>query len=128
MTSNAKEQSKQELQELTQQVIDLCTDIARMLDHDPQPKTTLEALELGLDEYWTVLENAEAKGDERKVRRMERIIKQYENAIKAVKEGKRVNFLKLPTSPGFPPIPVGGAAQPARTTPSGVPPVRFGRI
>ena len=118
MTSNAKEQSKQELQELTQQVIDLCTDIARMLDHDPQPKTTLEALELGLDEYWTVLENAEAKGDERKAQRMERIIKQYENAIKAVKEGKQVDFSELPPPPGFTPSQWVGLHSPQRQHPA----------
>ena len=118
MTSNAKEQSKQELQELTHQVIDLCTDIARMLDHDPQPKTTLEALELGLDEYWTVLEDAEAKDDERKARRMERIIKQYENAIKAVKEGKVDDFSELSPSPGFTPSQWVGLHSPQRPHPA----------
>ena len=111
VTSNEK-QFKQELKELSHQVIDLCEDIARMLDHDPQPKNTLEELELRLDAYWTVLEKAEEKGPESKARRMERIIKQYENTIKAVKAGKQVDLSELPTPPGFSPIPVGGAAQP----------------
>ena len=56
---------------------------------------------------------------------MGRIVKQYEDAIKTVKAGKSIDFSELPTPPGFPPIPVGGAAQPARTAPSEVPPVRF---
>ena len=56
---------------------------------------------------------------------MGRIVKQYEDAIKTVKAGKSIDFSELPTPPGFPPIPVGGAAQPARTAPSGVPPVRY---
>ena len=91
----------------------------------PQPKTPLEALHQRLDKYRAGLESAKAEGNGSKARRTGRILKQYEDAIKNVKAGKPVNFLKLPTRPGFPPIPVGGAAQPARTTPSEVPPVRF---
>ena len=43
---------------------------------------------------------------------MGRIIKQYEDVIITVKAGKLVDFSELPTPPGFPPIPVSGAAHP----------------
>ena len=90
----------------------------------PQPKTPLEALHQRFDKYRAGAESAKAEGNGSKARRMGRIVKQYEDAIKAVKAGKQVDFSELPTPPGFPPIPVGGAAQPKRTSPSVVPPVR----
>ena len=90
-----------------------------------QRNASLEALHERLDKYRAGLESAKAEGNGSKARRMGRIVKQYEDAIKTVKAGKSIDFSELPTPPGFPPIPVGGAAQPARTAPSGVPPVRF---
>ena len=91
----------------------------------PQPKTPLEALHQRLDKYKAGVESAKAEDNGSKARRMGRIVKQYEDAIKTVKAGKSVDFSELPTPPGFPPIPVGGAAHPAKTAPSGVLPVRF---
>jgi len=71
----------------------------------PQPRTTLEALEQRLAKYQSSSDQAQAEGNSSKVRRMGRIIKQYQTAIKASKAGKPVAFDELPDPPGFPPIP-----------------------
>lgn len=91
----------------------------------PQPKTPLEALHQRLDKYRAGAQSANAEANTSKARRMGRIVKQYEDAIKAIKAGKQVDFSELPTPPGFPPIPVGGAAQPTKMAPTGVLPVRL---
>ena len=99
-----------------QQIIDYCEWITHLhLDDDPpdiaQPKTPLEALHQRLDKYWDCLDSAKADGNGSKERRMGRIVRQYEDAIRAVQAGEQVDFSELPTPPGFPPIPVGEAAQ-----------------
>ena len=52
------------------------------------------------------------KSESSRVRRLGRIIKQYEEAIRDTKAGKFVNFDELPAPPGFPPIPPAARAQP----------------
>lgn len=69
------------------------------------PKDALEALEQRKDKYLEASAQAKANGDDRKARMHERIAKQYQNAIRAHKAGKPVNFDELPVPPGFPPIP-----------------------
>ena len=118
--------SRVEQYKSTSAVIEQCEEIQNK--HFSQPKTPLGALHQRLEKYRAGLESAKTEGNGSKARRMGRIVKQYEDAIKTVKAGKSVDFSELPTPPGFPPIPVGGAAQPARTAPSEVRPVRFGRI
>ena len=59
--------------------------------------------------------SAQAEGNSGKARRMGRIVKQYEETIRDVKRGKDVDFAELPTPPGYPPIPVGGARQQGRS-------------
>ncbi|XP_009458844.1 PREDICTED: coiled-coil and C2 domain-containing protein 1A-like, partial [Nipponia nippon] len=54
---------------------------------------------------------AKSKGDERKARMHERIVKQYQDTIRAHKAGKTVDFSELPVPPGFQPIQ--GAETPA---------------
>jgi len=71
----------------------------------PQPRTTLEALEQRLAKYQSIMDQAQAEGNSSKVRRMGRITKQYQAAIKASKAGKPVAFDELPDPPGYPPIP-----------------------
>jgi coiled-coil and C2 domain-containing protein 1 len=75
----------------------------------PQPKTPMEALQQRHAKYKSGQDAAMAEGSSSKARRMGRIVKQYEDAMKALKSGKSVDFEELPTPPGFPPIPVGGA-------------------
>ncbi|NXD10439.1 C2D1B protein, partial [Nothocercus nigrocapillus] len=70
-----------------------------------QPKTVLEALQQRLEKYKSAAAQAKASGDDRKGRMHERIAKQYQDAIKAHKAGRKVDFSELPVPPGFPPIP-----------------------
>ncbi|XP_015666386.1 coiled-coil and C2 domain-containing protein 1B [Protobothrops mucrosquamatus] len=70
-----------------------------------QPKTVLEALNQRLEKYKSAAAQAKANGDGRKSRMHERIAKQYQDAIRAHKAGRKVNFAELPVPPGFPPIP-----------------------
>ncbi|NXK03488.1 C2D1B protein, partial [Herpetotheres cachinnans] len=70
-----------------------------------QPKTVLEALQQRLEKYKSAAAQAKATGDDRKGRMHERIAKQYQDAIRAHKAGRKVNFSELPVPPGFPPLP-----------------------
>ncbi|NXG66194.1 C2D1B protein, partial [Hemiprocne comata] len=74
-----------------------------------QPKTVLEALQQRLEKYKSAAAQAKASGDDRKGRMHERIAKQYQDAIRAHKAGRKVNFSELPVPPGFPPLPGVGA-------------------
>ncbi|XP_009574616.1 PREDICTED: coiled-coil and C2 domain-containing protein 1B [Fulmarus glacialis] len=80
-----------------------------------QPKTVLEALQQRLEKYKSAAAQAKASGDDRKGRMHERIAKQYQDAIRAHKAGRKVNFSELPVPPGFPPLP-GVAATDADST------------
>ncbi|KFZ64108.1 Coiled-coil and C2 domain-containing protein 1B, partial [Podiceps cristatus] len=70
-----------------------------------QPQTVLEALQQRLEKYKSAAAQAKASGDDRKGRMHERIAKQYQDAIRAHKAGRKVNFSELPVPPGFPPLP-----------------------
>ncbi|XP_054284049.1 coiled-coil and C2 domain-containing protein 1-like isoform X2 [Macrosteles quadrilineatus] len=76
------------------------------------PATVMEALEQRLAKYKSQEEAAKAEGNASKARRMGRIVKQYNDAIKLCKAGKPIPVDELPTPPGFPPIPVPGSAKP----------------
>ncbi|NP_001120385.1 coiled-coil and C2 domain-containing protein 1A [Xenopus tropicalis] len=73
-------------------------------DLPPPPRDTLEALQQRMDRYRSAAEQAKGKGDDRKARMHERIVKQYQDAIRSHKAGKAVNLAELPVPPGFPPI------------------------
>lgn len=77
------------------------------------PKTILEALTQRLQKYQAVEANAKAEGNDRKARQNGRIIKQYQDAIRAHKAGRPVAFDELPVPPGYPPIPTGDQPKPA---------------
>lgn len=79
----------------------------------PPPKTIMEALTQRLAKYQSQEAHAKEEGNSSKVRRMGRIVKQYQDAIKAHKAGRPVPFDELPTPPGFEPIPTGNTAAPA---------------
>lgn len=66
----------------------------------PVPKTTLEALEQRLEKYQSVMQQAQEENNSSKVRRMGRIVKQYQDAIKMCRAGKPVPFDELPDPPG----------------------------
>ncbi|KAK7067045.1 Coiled-coil and C2 domain-containing protein 1A [Halocaridina rubra] len=73
------------------------------------PSSVLEALEQRLAKYTEQRDKAKNEENARKERMNQRIMKQYQDAIKMHKAGKPVDFDELPTPPGFPPILVGGA-------------------
>lgn len=77
--------------------------------------TVLEALEQRLEKYQSQEKAAKDEGNSSKARRMGRICKQYQDAIKLHKLGKPVPFDELPTPPGYAPIP--GTAKPAPPPP-----------
>ncbi|XP_018874111.1 coiled-coil and C2 domain-containing protein 1B isoform X3 [Gorilla gorilla gorilla] len=70
-----------------------------------ESQTVLDALQQRLSKYREAGIQARSGGDERKARMHERIAKQYQDAIRAHRAGRKVNFAELPVPPGFPPIP-----------------------
>ena len=66
----------------------------------PEPRTTLEALEQRLAKYQSSMQQAQDEGNSSKARRLGRIVKQYQDAIKFFKAGKPVPFDELPDPPG----------------------------
>ncbi|XP_006149459.1 coiled-coil and C2 domain-containing protein 1B [Tupaia chinensis] len=70
-----------------------------------KPQTVLDALQQRLNKYREAGVQARGSGDERKARMHERIAKQYQDAIRAHRAGRKVDFAELPVPPGFPPIP-----------------------
>lgn len=88
-----------------------------------QPTSILEALEQRLAVFRKQAETAKSEGNSSKERRMGRILKQYEDAIRLHKAGKEIPVDDLPTPPGFPPIPVEKKPPPPQATPTpSVPP------
>ncbi|XP_062500728.1 coiled-coil and C2 domain-containing protein 1-like [Corticium candelabrum] len=74
----------------------------------PVPKTVLEALEQRLAKYNDAVAAAKEAGQGSKARRMGRITKQYQEAIKACKGNKPYDYEELPVPPGYPAIPQDG--------------------
>ncbi|XP_040578766.1 coiled-coil and C2 domain-containing protein 1-like isoform X1 [Lepeophtheirus salmonis] len=70
------------------------------------PKTVVDSLNQGLLFYEKEAETAKNEGNGSKARRIGRICKQYQGAIKTHKAGKPI-MDKLPVPFGYPPIPVG---------------------
>uniref|UniRef100_A0A452QSE4 Coiled-coil and C2 domain-containing protein 1A n=1 Tax=Ursus americanus TaxID=9643 RepID=A0A452QSE4_URSAM len=86
----------------------------------PPPRTLLEALEQRMERYHMAAAQAKAKGDQRKARMHERIVKQYQDAIRAHKAGRAVDVAELPVPPGFPPIQGLEATEPTQQSLVGV--------
>ncbi|XP_016017610.2 coiled-coil and C2 domain-containing protein 1A isoform X2 [Rousettus aegyptiacus] len=84
------------------------------------PRTLLEALEQRMERYCVAAAQAKTKGDQRKARMHERIVKQYQDAIRAHKAGKAVDVAELPVPPGFPPIQGLEACEPTQPSLVGV--------
>ncbi|XP_078361651.1 coiled-coil and C2 domain-containing protein 1-like isoform X1 [Oculina patagonica] len=86
------------------------------LEPPPPPKDVAEALQQRLEKYQHATNQAKEEGNSSKSRRMGRIVKQYQDAIKSHKAGRPVAFEELPTPPGYAPIP--GVAAPADDEPT----------
>ncbi|NXP33168.1 C2D1B protein, partial [Leiothrix lutea] len=99
-------QGKVCLQETFSEVSLCCLDLSVCFAESlQQPRTVLEALQQRLEKYRAAAAQAKASGDDRKGRMHDRIAKQYQDAIRAHKAGRKVNFSELPVPPGFPPLP-----------------------
>uniref|UniRef100_A0AAZ3NXQ8 C2 domain-containing protein n=1 Tax=Oncorhynchus tshawytscha TaxID=74940 RepID=A0AAZ3NXQ8_ONCTS len=70
----------------------------------PAPGSVGEALQQRMDRYKAAAEGAKSKGDDRKARMHQRIVKQYQDAIRSHKAGRPVNLADLPVPPGCPPL------------------------
>ncbi|XP_062395328.1 coiled-coil and C2 domain-containing protein 1A [Sardina pilchardus] len=68
------------------------------------PRSLAEALQQRMQKYQEAAEGAKSKGDDRKARMHQRIVKQYQDAIRAQKAGRQVNLADLPVPPGCPPL------------------------
>jgi coiled-coil and C2 domain-containing protein 1 len=88
-----------------------------------QASTVMEALQQRLEKYKSTEKAAKDEGNSSKARRVGRIVKQYEDAIKMHKSGKPIPVDDLPTPPGYGPIPVDGPPKPS-PVPSPKPPVK----
>uniref|UniRef100_A0A667Z9V0 Coiled-coil and C2 domain-containing protein 1B n=1 Tax=Myripristis murdjan TaxID=586833 RepID=A0A667Z9V0_9TELE len=77
----------------------------------PAPTSIAEALQQRMDKYKAAAEGAKSKGDDRKARMHQRIVKQYQDAIRAHKAGRPVNLSDLPVPPGCPPLQGGESGQ-----------------
>lgn len=71
----------------------------------PTPKTMLEGLTQRRQKYQSTADQAKAEGNGSKSRRMMRIVKQYDDAIKMCKLGKPFDVAELPVPMGYPPLP-----------------------
>ncbi|XP_054859114.1 coiled-coil and C2 domain-containing protein 1A isoform X2 [Eublepharis macularius] len=89
---------------VTQAVTPVAPGISGAGDMPPAPRDMMEALQQRMDRYKAAAAQAKSKGDDRKARMHERIVKQYQEAIRAHKAGKPVELADLPVPPGFPPI------------------------
>lgn len=87
-----------------------------------EPATVLDALMQRLQKYQALEASAKADGNDRKVRQNGRIVKQYQDAIRAHKAGKVVAYDELPTPPGFSPIPSNVQQKPAPPAAPSAPP------
>ncbi|XP_054461204.1 coiled-coil and C2 domain-containing protein 1A [Anoplopoma fimbria] len=70
----------------------------------PAPSSLAEALQQRMDIYKSAAEGAKSKGDDRKARMHQRIVKQYQDAIRAHKAGRPITLSDLPVPPGCPPL------------------------
>ncbi|XP_077426748.1 coiled-coil and C2 domain-containing protein 1A [Vanacampus margaritifer] len=70
----------------------------------PAPSNVTEALQQRMEIYKSAADGAKSKGDDRKSRMHQRIVKQYQDSIKAHKAGRPVNLSDLPVPPGCPPL------------------------
>ncbi|XP_015682975.1 coiled-coil and C2 domain-containing protein 1A [Protobothrops mucrosquamatus] len=78
--------------------------VSKIAERPAPPRDMMEALQQRMDRYKVAATQAKSKGEDRKARMHERIVKQYQEAIRAHKAGKPVEFADLPVPPGFPPI------------------------
>ncbi|CAF4848316.1 unnamed protein product [Rotaria sp. Silwood1] len=72
----------------------------------PEPRTVMEALQQRHEELVKRHQEAISKGESSKARRMDRLAKQYQEAIDATRKGRPFDYNELAELPGFAPIPI----------------------
>ncbi|KAH9391077.1 Coiled-coil and C2 domain-containing protein 1A [Tyrophagus putrescentiae] len=80
-------------------------DASKLFNAPKSANTVLEALQQRLDKFKSTLKEATDEQNASKARRLGRVVKQVEGAIKDYKAGKPVDFDSIPCPPGFPDIP-----------------------
>lgn len=78
----------------------------RLFNVPPPAETLIEALEQRKAKFQATLEKEQAANNTSKVKMISRVLKQYEQAIKASKLGKEFDYDLLPAPPGFGELPV----------------------
>lgn len=106
-TANTQESEKQTEPEPPQKEI-----IEGEATPEVSASTMEEALLQRIEFYKKQMEAATAEGNSSKARRMGRVLKQFEDALKLHKKGKPVPVDELPVTPGFAPFPVDTNAKP----------------
>jgi coiled-coil and C2 domain-containing protein 1 len=110
--------SKDEPIEMPENLNDLPPADPALFGAPPPPKTTEEALTQRLEKFRKDEVKAKEEGNSSRARRLGRICKQYEDAVRINRAGKPFGVDDLPTPPGYAPIPVNDPAetdqQPAR--------------
>uniref|UniRef100_A0A674GMF3 DM14 domain-containing protein n=1 Tax=Taeniopygia guttata TaxID=59729 RepID=A0A674GMF3_TAEGU len=103
-----------------QTALGICWDFPVCATPEPPraPRDVREALEQRMERYRAAAGQAKDSGDARKARMHERIVKQYQAALRAHSAGKAVDLSELPVPPGFPPIQ--GTESPAEPSISGM--------
>uniref|UniRef100_A0A915BT43 C2 domain-containing protein n=1 Tax=Parascaris univalens TaxID=6257 RepID=A0A915BT43_PARUN len=82
------------------------------------PKTLIEGLQQRLEKYKSMCDQSRQENNDRKYRMNSRIVKQYEEAIRAVRTNRSFDVGELPCPPGYPPLPTATGSASAKTKPS----------
>uniref|UniRef100_A0A0R3RRE9 C2 domain-containing protein n=1 Tax=Elaeophora elaphi TaxID=1147741 RepID=A0A0R3RRE9_9BILA len=80
----------------------------RSIKHDEipsPPKTLQDGLQQRMQKYKTLCDQSRTENDDRKYRMNARILKRYEDALKACRSNRPVDISDLPCPPGYPPLP-----------------------
>ena len=103
---------------------------AQIFNAPTSASSIMEALQQRLEKFQATHKKALAANETAKIRRLGRIVKSYETAIRDHKAGKPLELDALPCPPGFPPFPTEGgnsSAKPAEPMPVQVPPAAQNR-
>uniref|UniRef100_A0A9J2PQA3 C2 domain-containing protein n=1 Tax=Ascaris lumbricoides TaxID=6252 RepID=A0A9J2PQA3_ASCLU len=82
------------------------------------PKTLIEGLQQRLEKYKSMCDQSRQENNDRKYRMNSRIVKQYEEAIRAVRANRSIVITELPCPPGYPPLPTATGTAGGAVTPS----------
>ncbi|KAL3998521.1 hypothetical protein ACH3XW_15385 [Acanthocheilonema viteae] len=73
------------------------------------PTTLMDGLQQRMQKYKSLCDQSQAENDDRKYRMNARILKRYEDALKACRSNRPIDISELPCPPGYPPLPSTGS-------------------